>query len=63
MRCNKLQPNRKKAMLEYSRERVAYCLFDIECRITIEERNVTFDETQKGSCYIRQNKADNNYEA
>ena len=37
---NKLQPNERKAiMLGYSRERVGYRLYDIECGITVEERN------------------------
>lgn len=52
---NKLQPSGKKViMLGYSRERIAfYRLFDIERNEIIEERNVIFNETQKGSYYLK----------
>lgn len=48
-------------MLGYSRELIAYRLFDIDRNVIIEERNVIFCEIQKGSKYIkgeRENKDD-----
>lgn len=60
---NKLQPSGKKAiMLGYSRERVGYRLFDIESKIIIEERNVNFDEIQKGSYYLKEFNRNKEYE-
>lgn len=60
---NKLQPSGKKAiMLGYSQERVGYRLFDLERRIITEERNVSFDETRKGSYYLGERKRVKEYE-
>lgn len=51
---NKLQPSGKKAiMVGYSRERVAYRLYDIERNVVFEERNVVFNETHKGCYYLK----------
>ncbi|XP_036142140.1 uncharacterized protein LOC118645371 [Monomorium pharaonis] len=56
------RPSGKKGiMLEYSRERIAYRIFDIENKIVIEERNVVFDENQKGSNYLK-NATDDKFE-
>lgn len=58
---NKLQPSGKKAiMVGYSRERVAYRLFDLERKAIFEERNVTFDENIKGSYFLNKQKLNNN---
>lgn len=52
---NKLQPSGKKTiMVGYSRERVGYRLFDLERNLIIEERNVTFNESVKGSHYLNE---------
>lgn len=49
----KLDPTGRKAiMIGYSRERVGYRLFDIEHKVIVENRNVAFDETQKGSYHL-----------
>lgn len=50
-------------MLGYSRERIGYRLFDIENKVVVEERNVIFNETQKGSYYMRKGMKGNSYES
>lgn len=49
-------------MVGYSRERVGYRLLDIERKVVIEERNVIFDERQKGSYYLREHNGNIKYE-
>lgn len=46
-------------MVGYSRERIAYRLFDIERKSIVEERNVTFIENQKGSYNFKGKKKSN----
>lgn len=41
-------------MVGYSRERVGYRLFDLERNFIIEERNVIFNESVKGSHYLNE---------
>lgn len=48
-------------MLGYSRERIAYRIFNTECKQIIEERNVVFDETQKGSYHLKDCQLNKNY--
>lgn len=60
---NKLQPSGRKAiMLGYSRERVAYRLYDIEREAILEERSVVFDENVKGNSFLTKQNSENNHE-
>lgn len=58
---NKLQPSgRKTIMIEYSRERRAYRLFDVESRSIVEERNIIFIENQNDSYNLKKEKKGEN---
>ena len=45
-------PGKRGIMLDYSRERIAYRIYDLENKKVIEERSVKFNESLKGSSYL-----------
>ena len=45
-------PGKRGIMLGYSRERIAYRIYDLENKKVIKERTVKFNESLKGSSYL-----------